>query len=190
MTINQHSVWANATVYQNPDAADTPQETRPNNAAGAVDHFSKRVTLRKYTAPEGWQCNGLAVAGEPELIDFWCAIKPATSRSKVNRTILDEGGEYIEGEWLLFYNPYHAKHPADGIHLQQSSDVSDYSGFADVIEYQDALWIVREHQRLDIDYGENEKLYVGKATIVRWADPVHTSTSDDSKASSGHYQLR
>jgi hypothetical protein len=175
--IPRHSTWAGATVYQS-----------PNNATGVVDHFSKRVTLRKYTATQGWQCNGLAVAGEPELFDFWCVIKPTTSRSKTNRTVLDEGGEYSGGEWRLYYNPYHANHPEEGLQLQLSDDESDYSGFADVIEYQGNLWIVREHQKIDVDYGESEKLYIGKATIERWAAPVDTNTF--SNESAGHYVIK
>jgi hypothetical protein len=187
VTINQNSVWQQAKVYRNPPVADTPKETRPNNVDGAVNHFSKKVTLRKYTAPKGWQCNGLALSGEHESFDFWCAIKPATSRTKTNRTMLDIGGEYSEGEWLLFYNPYHKNHPKQGIHLQLSDAASDYSGFADVIEYQNKLWIVREFEKLDVDYGDSYRLYIGKATIEEWANPTHNTKQ--SPLSGGHYKL-
>ena len=188
VTINQHSFWENSTVYRNPNIANTPHGSSPNDAVGAVDHFAKRATLRKYNAPEDWKCNGLAALGEPELFDFWCVIRPSKTRSEIPHSVLDSGGEYQEGGWLLLYNPYHESHPEQGTHLQLSDAEADYSGFADVIEYQNKLWIVRKHQRIDIDYGDSENLYIGKASIERWNEPSHTSSHNPK--TSGHYQIK
>ena len=114
-------------------------------------------------------------------------IKPLSPQQYGEKTKHHKSGEYVEGSFNLTYNPYHEKHPTEGIHLQLSSESNtDYSGFADVIEYQGKAWAVSQHTRLDIDYGDEEKEYIGKAVIKLIKDPVNDSHVE----TSGHYQIR
>lgn len=193
MTVNQHSPWQQATVYCNPAVQNTPLGALPNNISGTVQHFSKPVKLLKFVSPEGYaHCDGVPTRGEPVALDFWCVIKPVSNAtSQIQHTKQTERGEYAEGAWLLYYDPFHPNHPGTGIHLQMSDAVnSDYSGFADVIEYQDRQWIVRSLTKLDIDYAPHVERYIGKALIELWAAPSHTASPESVSHVIQHYQLK
>lgn len=187
MTINQQAFWKSAKVYKSPEVSDTPKETRPNNAIGSLDHFSKPVTLLKFTNPDDWDCAGIAERGEPEIHKFWCVIQSLSSQQYAEKTISSKQGEYTEGLLKLTYNPFHPSHPESGLHLQLSQDESaDYSGFADVIEYQGKAWAVRQLTKMDVDYGEDYEKYAGKAVLKLIEAPVNERTTP----SQGHYELR
>ena len=189
MTTNYLGNWSKyKSVYKNPNIIDTPMERRPNNPIGAIDHFSKKAILRKYNNPEGYvHADGIPTMGNYTPIDFWCVIKPAT-RGAINREglklISDIDGEHTDGQWALFYNPFHEKHGE--VHLS----LSDENGFSDVIEFQNELWKVTNLLKLDIDYGEDEINYIGKCIIKKWTEPNHVQQTNESTQTVGHYELK
>ena len=93
--------------------------------------------------------------------------------------------------------PIKKKHPPEGIHLHltnpRNEQTLDYSGFADIIEYNSLLWKVTEHNSYDIAYGEGKE-YMGKATIERYKPSVINDpnyTTDNSKLNTdSNYKVR
>lgn len=182
------SNWATAKIsYSQQRISDAPYERRPSNATGAVDHFSKKVKLRKYKAPEDHKCNGQARLGDYETVDFWCVINIPTSGSKGLEAIKESNGERSEGYLSFYYNPFFEEHPDEGIHLQLAdSETSDYNGFSDIIEYQGLLWSIKSLVKIDVDYDGNEKYYLGMGEMRKWSEPTVISSE---AASTGHYAI-
>lgn len=190
MTDNVLGNWSRFKAdYTNQDVRDTPIETRPAGSIGAVDHFSKKATLRQYDNPEGYaHTDGIPTRGEYTLLDFWCVIKPAT-RGGIDKEginfIQDIDGEHADGQWLLMYNPRHEKHIKE-IHLNSPTT----SGFPDIIEYQGDLWRVVNLVRIEIGHGEDTDSYVGKAKVRLWSEPAHNEVSTEPDQQTHHYRIK
>ena len=197
MTENYQRSWHNIqNVYYSQPAVDTPDERSPNRAIEAIDHFSKPRTLIRYPNPQGYTNDGIPKKGDSEELEFWCFIRTIwAGKKEESYDDYREEGVVTYGKLAIYYNPYHRKHPPEGIHLHLSNprneQTEDYSGFSDHIQYNNLLWKVVEHNSYDTSYGQGLE-YMGKGTLVRVKpspiNDVPYNTNNDSKSIT--YKLR
>lgn len=177
MTTNYRRDWNNQSeIYYSQPAHTTFAGRMPNRAIEAIHSRSKPRTVRRYVNPEGYNNQGFPKRGDFEPVTLWCFIRTVWAGKKEEAYDEFESGMIrTKGIMALYYDPYYIEHPPEGIHLHLtnpiSEDTMDYSGFADVIEYKGLLWKVIEHNTYDVDY-EDEKYYMGKATIERYKPSV------------------
>lgn len=194
MTTNYRRDWfRDGSIYHKQAFINTDYERSPNSAIEAIDHFSKPRKIRRYVNPLGYINNGFPLKGEPEIIELWCMIRTIwAGRKEESYDVFDNGNIRTEGSLALYYNPYHEHHPEEGIHLHlsnpRSEETTDYSGFADIIEYNSLLWKVTEHNTYDVSYGSGKE-YMGKATISRYKEPIE-SLVDVSPSPQDFYQIK
>lgn len=177
MTTNYRRDWNNQSdiYYSQPSHSDS-HSTMPNRAIEAIHSRSKPRKLRRYSNPEGYNDQGIPKKGDYEEVELWCFIRTVWAGKKEEAyDVYENGGVRTEGIMTLYYDPYYFKHPSEGIHLHltnpRNEETKDYSGFADIIEYNGLLWKVIEHNSYDISYGEMKE-YMGKATIERFKPSV------------------
>jgi len=177
MTDNYRRDWFNIAGYYNKQPIrETPHRRSPSSAIETIDHFSKPRILRRYANPYGYANDGYPKLGDYETIEFWCFIRSiwADKRDGVF-DVYDQKGVVTEGRFALYYNPYNVNHPKEGIHLHLSNPRSeltkDYSGFADIIEFDGLLWKVIKHNIYDTAYDDGNE-YIGKATITMHTENI------------------
>lgn len=177
MTTNYRRDWNNTSdIYYSQPAHNNHSERMPNRAIEAIHTRSKKRIVRRYSNPEGYDNQGIPKKGEYEEVELWCFIRTVWAGKKEEAyDVMDTGGVRTEGVMALYYDPYYYLHPPEGIHLHltnpRNEETKDYSGFADVVEYNGLLWKVTEHNSYDISYGEMKE-YMGKATIERFKPSV------------------
>lgn len=182
MTDNYRRDWYNVEgYYYKPPFRETQFQRTPNSSIETINHFSKPRKLRQYANPEGYGDDGFAKEGEYETLEFWCFIRTVWADKKDG--LIDNynnDGVITEGRLALYYNPYHINHPKEGIHLHLSNPRSeitkDYSGFADVIEFDGLLWKVVKHNLYDVSYNDGHE-YIGKATIAVFTESIVNDAS-------------
>lgn len=170
--------WANSTVIGQSSLVANQSYGEQPDLSGAIQRFARSYPMRRFY-PNGYvHTDGLADRGDWVERDLICIIKPS-GRSFGETTRHGSAGEWVEGELLLYYNVGQN----DGFMLE----MSEGNGFADVIQYSDRWWCVRDLTHIESGFDQ----LIGKARIEVCVLPVHTDSDETTgQMLIGHYQLQ
>ena len=188
MTTNYRRDWFNdSSIYYKAPYHDPLGGRTTSSTIETINHFSKPYKLIRYPNPDGYQDDGIAKQGKPEEVTFWCFIRSVWAGKKEEAVdTYDTAGIKTKGYMSVYYNPYHPKHPREGIHLHlskpRSMDTMDYSGFADIIEYNGLQWRITSHNAYNVSYDEGVA-YMGKALMERYTNDIIKKSNVDTTTS-------
>lgn len=201
--------------YVQQKIVEVRQGDAPLNAIDAIDRFSKRRILRRFSGNSYDDDRGLFEYGDYDDLYFWCDVQPKT-RGKNQLEYLSKnrgGGEFVEGRIIVHYNPANIstlkENEGNSIFariggsysLKGSDDVIDdevddgdpvsKKGVSDLLRYNGQWWKFISQSYFDADVeGSSNRIMMAECSLAKIDESDFSSVESDIKGEVLKYEIR
>lgn len=161
---------------------ETPLETTPYGSREAVITFSRKFEVVRFTDVESHSMeDGYPRLNEGETGFMWLTVLHSSTI-----TTTTSHGDRDEGGLIVFYVPDHPNHDGDLFLQSANDDDGEYSGFSDLVKFDNEYYAVLNHWRYDVGVGDQDR-FICKARLVKYFHQNAFDGYDDTEAL-GHYE--